>query len=220
MWRGRVLADLVEENGALVGRFEQTCLRLRGAGECPALVTKKLGREKRFAQGGAVQTQERFAGTRRMAVDCLGEDLFSAAGFASEKDADVAGGNRASECVQFHHLRIAYHPDHAALLRRRSFAVLQRCLFTPRGRNDAHVHQRDADLPETHHRAWRQDDLLAGTEASVVHEDTIQTADLFDRYRLFHRYRSVKALDRQVVEVAVCSRISSHRVTTATVERA
>src|SRR5262245_36728010 len=67
--RERHLADLVEEERAAIGRFEEADLALVGTGERSALVPEQLALEESFGQRGAVELDQRLVATRRLAVD-------------------------------------------------------------------------------------------------------------------------------------------------------
>src|SRR2546430_8081611 len=78
----RHLADLVEEERALVGRLELAGLLAIGAGERALLVAEQLGLEQLARQGGAVHLQELLAGTRRRLVESARDDLLAGAALA------------------------------------------------------------------------------------------------------------------------------------------
>src|SRR5205085_1266490 len=66
--RGVHLADLVEEDGPLVGELELARLLAGGAGEGAPLVAEELGLEQLAGQRGAVDLDERLSAPRRPLV--------------------------------------------------------------------------------------------------------------------------------------------------------
>ena len=75
--RERQLADLVEEDGAAVGRLEETGLGAIGSGEGAALVAEQLTGQQRLGEGAAIEAHERLLHPRQEAVDHLGDDLLA-----------------------------------------------------------------------------------------------------------------------------------------------
>ena len=65
----RHVADLVEEQGAAEGGFEQPAPVLHRAGEGAALVAEQLAFQQALGDRGAVERDERSAGARTGAVD-------------------------------------------------------------------------------------------------------------------------------------------------------
>ena len=65
--RGEVV-DLVEEQRAALGDFEQAGLRGSGVGECAPLVAEQLALEQRRRKSGAVQLYEGRRGPRPAVV--------------------------------------------------------------------------------------------------------------------------------------------------------
>ena len=64
--RERHLADLVEEQRAAVGGFEEADLALVGAGERAALVAEQLALEQRLGQRRAVELDQRLVAAARL----------------------------------------------------------------------------------------------------------------------------------------------------------
>ncbi len=87
--RGGHLGDLVQEQRAAVGLFEQAELARGGAGEGPAHVAEELGLEQRLGHGPAVDGHERARRPRARVVDGLGDDLLAGAGFALDEERGV-----------------------------------------------------------------------------------------------------------------------------------
>ena len=72
------LADLVEEQRPFAGDLEESRLRVRGVGECSALVAEQLRLEQLLRQPGAIQIDERSARPRRAVVNQLRKDALAA----------------------------------------------------------------------------------------------------------------------------------------------
>jgi hypothetical protein len=100
------LADLVEEQGAAVGRLEQPGVAAAArAGERAFLVAEQLRFQQRLGDRAAVHRDEGAQGgaVRALAVDGLGHQLLAAAGLAL----DQHGGRRAR--IQHHGLAQLFH---------------------------------------------------------------------------------------------------------------
>ena len=83
-------ADLVQKDGAAVGRFKQAGLAaLPRAGEGGIRVAKELGLHQIAVEGGAVDRHKRPALPGTGIVDALGEHLFSGAGLSVEHDGQL-----------------------------------------------------------------------------------------------------------------------------------
>src|SRR5439155_15430376 len=80
------LADLVEEERALVGELELPELLGVGVGERALLVPEELALEERLRDGGAVERDERTSGARAPVVDRLGDQLLPRAALAGDED--------------------------------------------------------------------------------------------------------------------------------------
>src|SRR5437899_10426329 len=90
---GRVeIADLIEKNRAMIGRFELANLQLVRAGEGPALVPEQLALEKLPGHGGAVYLHERPTLTGRSVVDGPGRHAITGPGLASKQDGNYELG--------------------------------------------------------------------------------------------------------------------------------
>ena len=89
--RQRHLADLVEEQGAAVGRLEAARLVADGAGEGAAHVAEQLRLEQVLGDGAAVDGDERALGARRAAVELARDQLLAGAGLAGDEHRDVGG---------------------------------------------------------------------------------------------------------------------------------
>src|SRR5258706_15449121 len=91
--RQRHVADLVEEERALVRRDEQAALVGDGAGERSLHVAEELAFQQRLGNRAAVDRDEGLVGARARAVDRAREELLAAAAFALDEDARVARGD-------------------------------------------------------------------------------------------------------------------------------
>src|SRR5690606_24714551 len=87
----RHLADLVEEQGAAVGRLELARLVGDRAGEGALDVAEQLALEQVLRDGAAVDGDERPVLARRAAVDLAGDQLLAGAGLAGDEHRDVGG---------------------------------------------------------------------------------------------------------------------------------
>src|SRR5204862_2480674 len=85
----RQLADLVEEQGALVGELEAAELLLGGAGERALLVTEQLALDQRLGERRAVDRDAWTGAPPRRAVDRARHHLLARARLAAEEDGRV-----------------------------------------------------------------------------------------------------------------------------------
>ncbi len=99
----RDFADLVEEDGAAVGRFETSAPRRHGSGEGALFVAEQFRFEQVFRQRSAVEAHVRAVGARRMVVDGVGDEFLAGAGFATQQDRGVPFGD---------HAHLVEHPAH------------------------------------------------------------------------------------------------------------
>ena len=83
--RQRQLADLVEEQGAAVGRLEQAFLVGAGAGEAALAVAEELALHQLGRDRAAVDRHERPGRARAQAVDVARDDLLAGARFAVDE---------------------------------------------------------------------------------------------------------------------------------------
>ena len=84
------LADLVEEERALVRQLELAELLRVRVGERAALVAEELALEQRLGDGGAVQRDELLASARLPVVDGLGDQLLAGAALAGDQHGGLA----------------------------------------------------------------------------------------------------------------------------------
>ncbi len=82
------LPNLVEEQGAAVGRFELSGAAVDSSGDA-FLDAKQLGLEKSLGQGGAVERDERAVGSGARLVDGFRDQFLSGPAFTADKNVDV-----------------------------------------------------------------------------------------------------------------------------------
>src|SRR5262249_37940165 len=86
-WRD--VANLVEEERAVVGHLEAAATTSRCTRECALLVTEELGEKKRLDERGAVDAYERTRGAIACTVKCLGNELLACAALAANENRAV-----------------------------------------------------------------------------------------------------------------------------------
>jgi hypothetical protein len=101
----RELADLVEEDRALVGGLELADLVVDGAGEGALDVAEELRLDQGLGDRAAVDGDQGAAGARRSLVDLAGDQLLAGAGLAGDHDGDVDAGDLLDAAVDVDHLR-------------------------------------------------------------------------------------------------------------------
>ena len=84
----RELADLVQEDGAAIGRLEEPRLRGVRAGERPSFVAEPLALQQMLGDRGAVQAHEGLVRATGPAMNRLGDDLLARARLAGNENAD------------------------------------------------------------------------------------------------------------------------------------
>ena len=77
----RHFADLVEEDGAAGGQFEQAAARIDGAGEGALLVSEQLAFEQGLGEGGDVDGDEGLAAPGGQRMEAPRDQLLAGAGF-------------------------------------------------------------------------------------------------------------------------------------------
>src|SRR5208337_1393007 len=92
---GRQVGNLVEKNGAAVGRLETARLVLDRAGERAADVAEKFAFEKFLRERSAIDDNERLALARAPSMNLPRDDVFAGTAFAGEQDSGVACGGLA-----------------------------------------------------------------------------------------------------------------------------
>ena len=111
----RELADLVEEERALVGLLELAGLVDDGARERAAHVTEQLALDEVLGDGAAVDRHERPVLALAPAVELLRDELLAGARLARDEDADVGAGDLLELAEHLEHRR-ARADDLAELL--------------------------------------------------------------------------------------------------------
>ena len=100
----RHVADLVEEQGAVVGLLELADVAGGGAGEAAFFVAEEFAFDQLGGHRGAVQGDERPAFARAALVQGARDQLFAGAGLAEDADARFAGR---------HAVHLRHHAPHA-----------------------------------------------------------------------------------------------------------
>ena len=90
------LADLIEEQRAVVGDLEPSAARRRGAGEGPLHVAEEFALQQALRQGAAVQRDEAPLGPRAVRVDGARQALLADAGFPLDEQARCRFAPRAA----------------------------------------------------------------------------------------------------------------------------
>ena len=103
----RHLADLVQEERALVSRFELAWLLPIGARKRALLVTEELGFQQLAGQRGAIDLQELLGRARRGLVNRPRHDLFAHAALSAQQDRRVRGRHLADQVTDRLHLPTA-----------------------------------------------------------------------------------------------------------------
>src|SRR5215470_6427967 len=99
------IADLVEEDGAVICRFELADLELVSSGEGPTLVTEELAFQELSRDGGAVHFDERAGLAHAKLVDGPCDEVLAGAGFAANEDGDVCPRRLANDFSYLQHPR-------------------------------------------------------------------------------------------------------------------
>src|SRR5206468_12998294 len=96
------VADLVEEDGAAVGRLELADLEHVGPREGAALVPEHLALEELAGHGSAVDLDEGPGPAGRELVDRAGDEVLAGPGFAGDEHGDIDAGSFGEDwaCVQ------------------------------------------------------------------------------------------------------------------------
>ena len=96
---GRHVADLIEEDGAVVGLLEAADAPVFGAGKGAAFVAEQLAFEQGLGDGGAVDGDEGRLGAVAVLVNGAGDEFLAGAGLAADQDVDGLGGDAANLLV-------------------------------------------------------------------------------------------------------------------------
>ena len=97
------VADFVEEDGAAIALLEFADAAAVGTGEGAFFVTEEFGFQEVFGDGGAVEGHEGCLGAGAVLVDSAGDEFLAGAGFSSDEDGDVLGGDATDGFVDFAH---------------------------------------------------------------------------------------------------------------------
>src|SRR5207247_1055478 len=87
--RGGELADLIEEDRALIRELELAELTGVRVRERAALVSEELALEEVLGNRGAVERDQRPLGARALVVNRLGDELFPGAAIAGDEDGSL-----------------------------------------------------------------------------------------------------------------------------------
>ena len=97
--------DLVEEDGAGVGRLEAAGAVVDGPGERPANMAEKLAFQQVLRQRPAIDADERAAPAGTELMDRLGDQFLPRTGLAQQQDRGVGLGHLAGQAVDLFHGR-------------------------------------------------------------------------------------------------------------------
>ena len=122
---GRNVADLVEEDAALVGEVVEPLLRVDRAGEGALHVAEERGLEQVRRQVARVDGDERAIGARRVGVDGARHELLAGAALAGDENRRAARRRLHDQVEHLLHARAAAD-DARELLRLRLQALAQR----------------------------------------------------------------------------------------------
>ena len=103
-------ADLVEEERAAVGDFEEAFLGRDGGGEGALDVAEERGFEQVRRDGAGVDGDEGLVAARRVGVDGLGDELLAGAALALDQNGGAAGSDLRDEVEEAQH-RLALADD-------------------------------------------------------------------------------------------------------------
>src|SRR3990170_8057497 len=103
------LADLVQEQGALVGCLEEAQATEGGPGERPLLVAEQLALDEGLRDRGAAQRYKRSLPARAVPVDGPGDELLPGPALPDEQDGGVAAGDLLDLLEDLLHAKVAAH---------------------------------------------------------------------------------------------------------------
>src|SRR5438309_1800673 len=107
----RDLADLVEEERALIHRLEFAGLLPVGVGECALLVTEQLGFEQLAGKRRAIHLQELPMDARRRQVNGPGHDFLADSALTLQQYGDIESGHLRDQVPNRLHLGAAAEPQ-------------------------------------------------------------------------------------------------------------
>ncbi|MDH7511571.1 MAG: hypothetical protein QHH14_01335 [Clostridiales bacterium] len=97
------VSDFIKENRPSVGLFELAYFSFGCSREGALLVTEKLALNQLFRDGGAVDLDEFFSGSKAMIVDGPGDKLLSRAALALDEDCGIRGSSLEDFRPEFFH---------------------------------------------------------------------------------------------------------------------
>ena len=103
--RQRQIGDLIQEQGATIGRLEQSQLVAVGTGEAALEMAEKFAFHQFVGNGAAVHRDKWLLRPRAVAVDHPGDDLLADAGFTVDMHWRLAAGEFADLAAQGDNLR-------------------------------------------------------------------------------------------------------------------
>ena len=177
----RDVADLVEEDAALVGEVVEALLRVDGAGERPLDVAEQRGLEQIRRQVARIDGDEGAIGAWRVGVDGARHQLLAGAAFAGDENRRAARRRLHDQVEHLAHARAAAD-DAGELLRLRLQALAQRGVLG---------HQ----LPPLHGVAHHDHHLVVLERLG----DVVEGAALHRRDRRLDRREGRHHHDRQVL---------------------
>ena len=103
--RGMHLADLIEEDGAVIGLLELAELLAVGAGERTRLVAEELTFEKLTWYRGAIHFDEWLVAAGGVSIHHARDDFFTGTTFTADKHDDIGISHLLHRHLHFFHLR-------------------------------------------------------------------------------------------------------------------
>ena len=104
-WAYRQFTDFVQEQGAAVGRFNQSLAIGAGSGEGSLLVAEQFGFDQGLGNGGTVYGNHDLALAPALAVQGLGYQFLAGAGLTEDEHRGIGGGHFVDVAVQHLHFR-------------------------------------------------------------------------------------------------------------------
>jgi hypothetical protein len=89
----RQLAELVQEERAVVRQLEKPGARVRCAGEGASFVSEELAFDQGRSDGPAIEDDVRVVGSRARAMNGVRHDVFAGSRFALDEEGDFRGSN-------------------------------------------------------------------------------------------------------------------------------
>ena len=107
------LADLVQEDGALMRQLQRADPVAIGAGEAALGVTEELGLEQRLGHGAAIDGDEAPCARAECAVDELRDQILADAALAGDEDLGVARCGARRQRMHLSHASARPHDQRA-----------------------------------------------------------------------------------------------------------